>query len=98
MHSFLPIALLSAALSLPVTAHAHADQAASGSETAGAAPAPAKRAGAKKAPGAVCRNEIPTGSHFPVKVCESAEQRKAQQKAAQSAQDAMQSAMPTLPR
>jgi hypothetical protein len=52
---------------------------------------------AKKDDGVICRREIPTGSLFAVKVCTTAEQRKAQSSATRNAQGAMQSAAPQLP-
>lgn len=52
----------------------------------------------KKKDGVICRRETPTGSMFPVKVCTTAEQRKAENAAARKAQDSMQgSASSTIP-
>ena len=51
----------------------------------------------KKKEKRICRDETPTGSHFPVKVCTTAEQRKAQSGVAQRAQETMQAPSPTIP-
>jgi len=45
----------------------------------------------------VCRRETPTGSHFPVKVCTTREERRAQNAAANKAQESMQAATPVIP-
>jgi hypothetical protein len=60
-------------------------------------PAAETKKEAKKDDGVICRREIPTGSLFAVKVCTTAEQRKAQSSATRNAQGAMQSAAPQLP-
>ncbi len=60
---------------------------------------PAVEAGkaAKKSDGVVCRRETPTGSHFPVKVCTTREERRANNAAAHKAQESMQAATPVIP-
>lgn len=60
-------------------------------------PATAAPADDKKKDGVVCKRETPTGSLFPVKVCTTAEQRKAESASTRKAQDAMQGAGPTIP-
>lgn len=93
MRFFAPVALLSVVLATSVAA-----QTASTNEQRAAPSAPTSDKKAdKKADGVVCRKETPTGSQFPVKVCTTAEQRKAQRGVAQRAQESMQSAAPALP-
>ncbi len=94
MRLFASVAVLSLALATPVLA-----QTVSGvSEQPAAQPAPAPTQVAdKKKDGVVCRRETPTGSMFPVKVCTTAEQRKAENAAARKAQDSMQGGAPTVP-
>ena len=69
-------------------------------EAPAAPPAAQPEAGkkdAKKVDGVICHRETPTGSMFAVKVCTTAEQRKAQSEAARTAQGKMQSAAPQIP-
>ena len=60
-------------------------------------PAPDGPKAAKKKDGVVCRSETPTGSHFPVKVCTTREERRAQNASASKAQESMQAATPVIP-
>lgn len=60
-------------------------------------PAPEGVKAAKVKDGVVCRRETPTGSHFPVKVCTTREERRAQNAAANKAQESMQAATPVIP-
>lgn len=62
-------------------------------------PAPASEGdkAAKKKDGVVCRTETPTGSHFPVKVCTTRAERRAQNAVANKAQESMQAATPVIP-
>jgi hypothetical protein len=69
-------------------------------DTTSPAPAPetakeAARAKAK-ADGVVCTRETPTGSHFPVKVCTTAEQRQRQNGETRRAQEEMQQIGPDI--
>ena len=83
-------AVLSLALATPVfaqTAPATPAVASPDATPSAATPAVAEK---KKDDGIVCRKETPTGSHFPVKVCTTAEQRKAERAGAQRAQQSMQ--------
>ncbi len=92
------VVVLACAAAIPAFAEAKTGQAATQpAETAAPAPASATPAPDKKPAGLVCRSEIPTGSHFPVKVCTTAEQRKAQRRAAQRAQEVMQAPTTTIP-
>jgi uncharacterized membrane protein len=80
-----------------VSAQAPADQpAAQPAPTAEIKTAETKVADKKK-DGVVCRRETPTGSMFPVKVCTTPEQRKADGASARKAQETMQSASPVIP-
>ena len=73
-------------LSLALTAPAFAD-----TPAAPAAPEPGKdKPKGAKAAGLVCTTDTPTGSRFPVKVCTTPEQRKAQRRNVDGAQDRMQ--------
>ena len=94
MRLFASVAALCLALATSVSA-----QTASGtSEQPAVQPAPAPTQVAdKKKDGVVCRRETPTGSMFPVKVCTTAEQRKAESASARKAQETMQGAGPTIP-
>ena len=99
MRLFASVAVLSLALATSVSAQAIPAAAselpaAQPASTEAAAPAPVAD---KKKDGLVCRKEIPTGSHFPVKVCTTADQRKAQRGMAQRAQEMMQSGSPVTP-
>ncbi|MET3667842.1 hypothetical protein [Caulobacter sp. 1776] len=95
MRLFVSVALLSLALATSVSAQA---MSAANTEQPAAAPTEvAPLAVDKKKDAVVCRKEIPTGSQFPVKVCTTAEQRKAQRGAAQRAQETMQSGSPVTP-
>lgn len=81
------VAVLSLALATSVSAQPIPEQP-TAQPASTAAPAPASTEGAdKKKDGVVCRKEMPTGSHFPVKVCTTSEQRKAERSAAQRAQE-----------
>ncbi len=86
------VASLSLAPSVSAQVPAAADQPA-------AQPAPAARGEVadKKKQGVICRRETPTGSIFPVKVCTTAEQRKAEGAMARKAQESMQGASPVIP-
>lgn len=78
-------------LSLALTAPAFADTPTA--PAAPAAPEPGKdkpKDKSAKAPGLVCTTDTPTGSRFPVKVCTTPEQRKAQRRNVDGAQDRMQ--------
>lgn len=75
-----------------VSAQVPADQSA-----AQPAPATETKATDKKKDGVVCRRETPTGSMFPVKVCTTPEQRKADGASARKAQETMQGASPIIP-
>ncbi len=87
MRLFASVAVLSLALAAPVFAQTAPETPA----PAAAQPAPAATpAAAKKDDGIVCHKEMPTGSHFPVKVCTTAEQRKEQRETARRAQSSMQ--------
>ena len=98
MRLFASVAVLAFALATSVSAQATS---AAATDQPAAQPAPTEGAPApvadKKKDGIVCRKEIPTGSHFPVKVCTTAEQRKAQRTVAQHAQETMQSGSPVTP-
>jgi hypothetical protein len=97
MRLFASVAVLSLALATSVSAQASS---AAAPEQPAAQPAPTETAAPvadKKKDGLVCRKEIPTGSHFPVKVCTTADQRKAQRSMAQRAQETMQSGSPVTP-
>lgn len=96
MRLFASVALLSLALTTSVSAQVPAEQSAAAPAEA-AAPATAAPAADKKKDGMVCRKEIPTGSHFPVKVCTTAEQRKSQRTMAQQAQESMQAPNQVVP-
>lgn len=67
------------------------------SSAAPAAPATQKPATQKKADGIVCRQETPTGSHFPVKVCTTAAERAELRKQAMRAQEKIQMPSDRLP-
>lgn len=94
------VAVLSLALATSVSAQTPSgapEQPAAQTPPAQSAPATTQVADKKK-DGVVCRRETPTGSMFPVKVCTTAEQRKAESMAARKAQDSMQgSASSTIP-
>ncbi|KQV56184.1 MULTISPECIES: hypothetical protein [unclassified Caulobacter] len=97
MRLFASVAVLSMALATSVSAQAISGSA---SDQPAAQPAPTEASAPvaeKKKDGLVCRKEIPTGSHFPVKVCTTADQRKAQRGMAQRAQEVMQSGSPVTP-
>jgi hypothetical protein len=99
MRLFASVAVLSVVLATSVSAQAIS---AAAPDQAAAQPAPPQTpapapAADKKKDGLVCRREIPTGSHFPVKVCTTADQRKAQRSMAQRAQETMQSGSPVIP-
>lgn len=96
MRLFAPVAVSTAVFALAaatsVSAQAPADQPA-----AQPAPAVETKVADKKKDGVVCRRETPTGSMFPVKVCTTAEQRKAENASARKAQESMQSNTPVIP-
>lgn len=96
MRLFASVAVLSLALATSVLAQATSGGAPEPSATQPAPVADHKPAADKK-DGLVCRRETPTGSHFPVKVCTTAEQRKAQRSMAQRAQETMHSGNPVIP-
>jgi hypothetical protein len=87
MRRFVSAFLLSMALAAPALA-----------DTATPAPAPEPGKTAKKEVDIVCTHETPTGTRFAVKVCTTAEQRKAQRREAEHAQDRMQgNSAPVIP-
>jgi hypothetical protein len=94
MRLFVSVAVFSVALATSVSARPAPDQP-TAQPTSNGAPAPTE--GDKKKDGVICRKEIPTGSHFPVKVCTSAEERKAQRSAAQRAQETLQRPSEVVP-
>ena len=96
MRLFASATLLSLALTTSVSAQVASEPPAAAPAEA-AVPAPAAPAADKKKDGVVCRKEIPTGSHFPVKVCTTAEQRKSQRSMAQHAQETMQGPNQVVP-
>ena len=80
-----------AVLSIVFTAPAFADDAPPAAPAPEAAKVkPAKAKGTTD--GMVCTRETPTGSHFPVKVCKTAEQRKAERRGLDGARDSLQGA------
>lgn len=97
MRLFASAAVLAVFLSAPVFAPAFAQEApAAPAEPAVTQPVAAKK-DAKKNDGVICHREIPTGSQFPVKVCTTGADRKAQNKAAQKAQETMQGPTSVIP-
>lgn len=95
MRLFASAAVLAALLSVPALAQ---DAPASPAEPAATQPAQdIGKKDAKKDDGLICRRETPTGSLFAVKVCTTAEQRKAQSGATRSAQGAMQGGSQQVP-
>jgi hypothetical protein len=97
MRLFVSVAVLSLALATSVSARPAPDQPAA-QPTSNETPAPAKaNGGDKKKDGVVCRKEIPTGSQFPVKVCTTVEERRAQQRTAQRVQETMQRPTEVVP-
>lgn len=102
MRLLMSVAVLSLAAATSVSAQTTTEQpAAQPAPTEAVAPSTAAPAAvvvdAEKKSGLVCRKEIPTGSHFPVKVCTTAEQRKSQRSMAQRAQESMQGPTPVIP-
>lgn len=99
MRLFASVAVLSFALATSVSAKPGPDQPpAQPAATETTAPAPASdKAADKKKDGVICRREIPTGSHFPVKVCTTAEQRKAERSQTQRAQETLQRPSEVVP-
>ncbi len=90
MRLFVSAAVLFLALAAPALAQtpSQAPSATTAAQpTPGATPAVGDK---KKDSGIVCRQETPTGSHFPVKVCTTLEQRKAEHEATRRAQGTMQ--------
>jgi hypothetical protein len=96
MRLFVSVAVLSLALATSVSARPAPGQP-TAQPTSNETPAPAKADGEKKKDGVVCRKEMPTGSHFPVKVCTTAEERKAQRSATQRAQEILQRPSEVVP-
>lgn len=96
MRLFASVVGLSLAVATSVFAQATSEQPAAQAAPA-ATTAPAAPAADKKKDGVICRKETPTGSHFPVKVCTTAEERKVQRSAGQHAQETMQAPNPTIP-
>ncbi|MBO9545627.1 hypothetical protein [Caulobacter sp.] len=95
MRLFASAAVLAALLSVPALAQ---EAPVAPAEPTATQPAPdTGKKDAKKDEGVICRREIPTGSLFAVKVCTTAEQRKAQSGAARSAQGAMQGGSQQVP-
>jgi hypothetical protein len=94
MRLFASAAVLAVFLSAPVFAPAFAQEAPDA--PAVTQPVAAKK-DAKKNDGVICHREIPTGSQFPVKVCTTGADRKAQNKAAQKAQETMQGPTSVIP-
>jgi hypothetical protein len=96
MRLFAPVAVSTAVFALAaatsVSARVPADQPA-----AQPALAAETKVADKKRDGVVCRRETPTGSMFPVKVCTTAEQRKAEGASARKTQDVMQGASQVIP-
>lgn len=98
MRLFASVAGLSLAVATSVFAQTASEQPAGQAAQAGAsAPAAVAPSADTKKDGVICRKETPTGSHFPVKVCTTAEQRKSQRGVAQHAQESMQAPTPTIP-
>jgi hypothetical protein len=95
MRLFASLALLSLALAAP----AFAQSASSAPTTTDATAVPLKPVAGdkKKDDGIICHRETPTGSHFPVKVCTTAEQRKAERSSVQRAQQTMQGGPSLVP-
>ena len=94
MRLFASAVVLSLALSGSVFAQTAAETTA---PTSSAQPVPTATpavADKKKDDGIVCHKETPTGSHFPVKVCTTADQRKAERDATRRAQGTMQGGGP----
>lgn len=96
MRLFAPVAVSTAVFALAaatsVSAQAPGDQPA-----AQPTPTAETKVADKKKDGVVCRRETPTGSMFPVKVCTTPEQRKAEGASARKAQDAMQGGSQVIP-
>lgn len=98
MRLFASVAALSLTLATSVFAQTASEQpVAQPAPTEAVAPTGAAPVADKKKDGIVCHKEIPTGSQFPVKVCTSAVDRKAQNKAAQRAQESMQAPTSIVP-
>lgn len=97
MRLFASVAILALAMATSVSAQATSAATAEQPATQSASTEMAAPVADKKKDGLVCRKEIPTGSHFPVKVCTTADQRKAQRSMAQRAQEVMQSGSPVTP-
>lgn len=93
MRLFASVAVLSLALGSAVSAQT---EPAPDQPAVQAQPAPAPSVD-KKRDGVICRRETPTGSLFPVKVCTTAAQRKAEGASTRKAQESMQGAGPTIP-
>lgn len=93
MRLFASAAVLAAFLSAPAFAQ---EAPAAPAEPVAAQPVATKK-DAKKNDGVICHREIPTGSQFPVKVCTTSADRKAQNKAAQKAQETMQGPTSVIP-
>lgn len=88
-----------AVLSLILTAPVHAQSASPASTATDATAVQPKPVAVekKKDEGIICHRETPTGSHFPVKVCTTAEQRKAERSNVQRAQQTMQGGSSLVP-
>lgn len=97
MRFFASVVGLSLAAATSVFAQAASEQPAAQAAPAAATAPAAAPAADKKKDGVICRKETPTGSHFPVKVCTTAEERKAQRSAGQRAQETMQAPTSTIP-
>lgn len=96
MRLFTPVAVSTAVFAL-IAATSVSAQAAADQPVAQSASAAEAKVADKKKDGVVCRRETPTGSLFPVKVCTTAEQRKAESASARKAQESMQSNTPVIP-
>jgi hypothetical protein len=90
------LAIVAVSLGLSASAVAVCAQPVSAPPTASPT-APEGVKAAKKKDGVVCHTETPTGSHFPVKVCTTREERRAQNAAANKVQESMQAATPVIP-
>jgi len=102
MRLIVSVAALSLTLATSVAARPAPDQPAPDQPTVqpapnGAATPASTESGDKKKDGIICRKEMPTGSHFPVKVCTTAEQRKAQHSSTQRAQEMLQRPSEVVP-
>ncbi len=92
MYMRLFVSMMGLSLAVATAAFAQAAPDSSAAPAAPAAPAPQK-----KADGIVCRQETPTGSHFPVKVCTTAAERADQRKQAMRMQEKIQMPSDRLP-